>query len=504
MSDFHRHFPTKVSKQMVDYARDVVFLHSRYMFIRKDQGLQFGVCTHCQKQSLIGPKSYLKHNDDYQCRKCKSLVKVKSAGRGRKNLFTDAYFVWYDKSKINKKGIVARGIYAFRDYTKDYRNTQTMFQTVAMYLFEPGNSEMLVRDHWNQTWHEPKKIRSEMNISMQHKTSHVARESIYKAVKGTPFQYSTWERYSDDDRVKFFDLASKYPCIEYLSKMGLQKIVEAKLYGLKTYSAINWRGKTMEKVLRLPKHEIKTMQSAHVILDPVTLHTYQYYKKIGFPVTFQQAGVLSDLMEGQPAEILHDLRSQASRIELSKYILKQTDKDPVSGYQSAHSAIIAIRDYWAECEELGMDLQLEHVKYPNDLYAAHQKTMKKMKMKKDKELDAQIAKRVQELSSYFFEHKGLFIRPVRSNAELFNEGKTLSHCVGMYAKRYAEGETNLFVIRKTTSPSTPFYTLEIVNGQVIQAYGLKNKLPTQQVQQFIDQFKSVRLTKTKSKIAQPA
>ena len=61
--------------------------------------------------------------------------------------------------------------------------------------------------------------------------TYCSRDSIKKAVKGTPFQYSTYDSYIDGDMVKFFSLYARYPCVEYLTKFGMSELVEAKLIG---------------------------------------------------------------------------------------------------------------------------------------------------------------------------------------------------------------------------------------------------------------------------------
>jgi hypothetical protein len=111
-------------------------------------------------------------------------------------------------------------------------------------------------------------------------------ESLVPAVQGTPFQYSMWSQYVDleTDLVQFFDLSTRYRCIEFLTKVGLRSMVVAKLAGQATYGAINWHGQTPEKVLRLTKSEIKEMTKAGAI-GLRALRNYQKSKKDGSNLT---------------------------------------------------------------------------------------------------------------------------------------------------------------------------------------------------------------------------
>jgi hypothetical protein len=491
--EFFAHFPETVGQDIVDYVTNVVLLSSRYMFTRRIGGLQKGFCTHCQKESFTDG---LKHNADTKCPKCNSLCIVKASGRGRKTLCDQAYFVWYEKSVMNPKAIVARGILVYRDYSGDYHKTETLFSTRAVYLFEPGNSRMLYRNYGN--WNERKTIKSEIGNSMRNVSCFLGVESIIPAVQGTHFQYSTWDKYLDysEDMVQFFDLAAKYPCIEYLSKMGLQHLITHKLRGLNTYHAINWRGKTLDKVLRLSKVEIKNLITIKHKVTPLTLHSYHYFRKQGIKVSFEEAHELCNFIDGYRKVDLHKITEYASLERIIKYVFKQLAKPGVNKrYSSADSIVGALRDYIRDCKELGMDLSQEHVLFPNNLYEAHQKTIRKVKIKVDESLNLKITARLKELEIFRFEYQDFFIRPAVSSIELFEEGKKLNHCVGGYAKNYADGKTNLFVLRKASEPDKPYYTVEIIGKEIVQVRGLRNCKATEKVEAFMKIFKSEKLSK---------
>jgi predicted DNA-binding WGR domain protein len=496
INEILEHFPQKISNDLVDYATDTVFLKSRYLFTRRVGGFQKAYCTHCKYETITDG---LKHGQKSECAKCRSECIVKASGKGRKRLIDDAFVVWYEKSSMNPKAIVARGILLSRDYSGDYRTVETQFYTKVYYLFEPGNSRMVFRD-WGGLI-ERKKISSEVYASMNFKESFVCTDNIKAAVTDTPFQYSTWERYhrySDqyrikDDMVRFFDLAAKYPCIEYLTKLGMQDIVQTKLDGRKTFGAINWRGKTIEKVLRLSKAEIKDLRMNNINLKVDTLHCYQVHKKNGYKITFEEAELLNDIT-GWRFDDFKKLLQYASFEKLSRYILKQL-RNHKKHFSASYSVLISLQDYIKDCIDLGMDITQEHVLLPNNLHAAHQKTIRQVKFKADASLNKKIEKRIRELQRFSFRYSGMIIRPAVSSIELFDEGKALHHCVGRYAEDYANGKTNIFVIRKAEEPDKPFYTMEIRHNQITQVYGKNNKQPTIEVKEFVEAFKSNKLEK---------
>jgi hypothetical protein len=362
-----------------------------------------------------------------------------------------------------------------------------------MYVFEPGKSLMVDRS-WGK-WRKRKSIISESTTSMQNTRCFYSRENIERAVKGTLFQYSTWEKFDHNEMLEFFDLAARYPCIEYLSKLGLTNLVKDKLVGRKTYSAINWRGKTLDKVLKLPKQEIKVIRDADASVSYFALYLYQQARKDKSNLSLKEAVHLSRLVGTYRDDDLKVLQKYTSLRKIYSYIQKQYISKNKKHYSGAEQVVSTWKDYISDCKKLEMDLNEESILFPSYLYKAHQETIKRIKYKEDQELNAQITKRLKVLNKYSFEYKGLFIRPVTSTIELIEEGNALSHCVGGYAKRYANGETSIFVIRKASQPDKPFYTVEVRNDVIFQTRGLKNCSPTKDVQAFIDAFTEAKLTK---------
>lgn len=512
------HFPQKMSKTFVDYVTDEVFLWSRYIFTRRVGKVQFGYCTHCRKEC---PTDGLKQGTKTECAKCKSACVVKASGRGRKSMVDEAYFVYYDKSVVNPEAIVARGVYAVRDYRGDYYKVETLFETKALYLFEPGNSVMLHRPYLYYSslygngfgcasgYEKTASTFSEIDGSMNNKRTFCSYASIRAAVKDTPFQYSMWEDYRakgpyrDDDMVKFFDLAAKYPCIEYLTKFGMHNLVEAKLYGRKTYGVINWRAKNPLKVLRLSKQELKEIRAQSIVVDPLFLKIHQLSKKDGSNLPIREIAYAEREYGSYSLEDLQQALKRTTLKKIVSYLDKEYAKQTRS--DSKRQLLSTWNDYIADCITLGFDLSQDVVKFPPHLYQAHQNTIKQIKVKEDKALRAKIAARNKALQKLRFEALGFILRPAIDSKELIDEGQALQHCVGTYAARYANGDTDLFVLRKVEEPDKPYYTMEIRNGSIAQCRGLKNCDPTKEVQAFIEAFKAERLAtksnKNKTKIA---
>lgn len=509
--NFTSHFSDGISDDLKAFVVDQALVFSRYLFVRRiTSTIQRGFCTHCQSDYVITAKKALKHNESWQCEKCKSLVLVKQSGRGRGKLFDKAYVIWYEKSKTNPEAIVATGYNVSKDYRDNFKG-ETYFDPVARYVFEPGKATMMHRNHYytgifgnraihfEDGWRFAKDPFTMIGKSSYTGNSLQSLESVHAAVKGTSFMYSEWSQFADNnqDLIFFFKTFSRYPFIEYLLKFGMQKIVEAMVEKRELYKSINLRGKTMEKILGLSKKELMDWKSSGVEMTPVVLYTYKWFRTNDVHVSWDFAKKCDYLIDGSYyRDKLNFINSLLPLERIIKYVKSQMNKDP-KHFQSVTFAIATWNDYLQECQELKMNLSQEKVLLPNSLRQAHEKTTRAIKVKKDKTINLKIERMQPNLKKYWFEDGELMIRPAASSIEMFDEGKQLDHCVGRYADRYAKGEIAIMFIRKKSEPEKSFYTLELYlkTNEIVQCRGLKNCNTTTEVESFIKAFTAEKLSK---------
>jgi hypothetical protein len=491
------HFPTKISSEADEYATEHALKSSRYLFLQRIKGVQHAYCTYCKNTSEVNG---LKESKISQCPSCDSDCVVKQSGRSRKYLKDEVYFEWFQKSNVNSEAIIAMAIYVSRDYSGDYQEVKNEYSVKALYVFEMGKSIMLEKSCWRSKEYDLKK--SQYSVApngFSNMRGYFPTHCIEKAVKGTPFQYSMWESYTKYELIKFLSLYSQYPSIEYLTKFGMQDIVERKLTGLRTFNAINWRGKDLNKLTKLDKGELKIILKNNLKFTAPILWLYKEFKKDGVKVDLVDFynWAIKVSVESREEEIKF-LRQFTTLKKIMSYSIKQYEKNTERGYYSVGHVLSMWKDYLLECNQLEMDTQLESVFYPTNLRAAHQRNIDRIKLTADRKKTALIKKQAKELSDYSFEFGGFILRPVTSSAEMIREGNILRTCVGNYTDRYAHGETGIFVIRRTKEPNQPFYTMEIKNNQIKQVYGEKNSIPTEELVQFLHVFKSVKIEKNVS------
>ncbi|EGG33421.1 PcfJ domain-containing protein [Paenibacillus sp. HGF5] len=500
MSEFNEHKAHfgPISKDVMDYVTNEVLLRSRYLFTQTSARIQFAYCTHFNQRHK--PEIPLKHNSKAVCPKCNSTCTVKKSHVGRKYMVDKAYVVYYQKSILDPTIMTAMGLYVQRDYRGDFKKVETLYRPSCSYVFQMGRSSMFYTGYYNQkNWYENKNITSEYSLYKNGTPCYYSRESIRKAIEGTPFQYSTWDEYDEQDMTKFFGLYSKYPCIEYLTKMGYKYFVHAKLYGAKTYGAIKWSGKSVEQILKLNKQDLREIRQ-HDDIDALTLRLYQITRKDNNRPSLKEIKSFVKRAGDCFEELKPMLKFQNFR-RCVAYMDKQIKKNPRS-FRRSTDVLTMWKDYISDCKNLGLDLKRSNIVFPSNLHKAHQDTIKQVEIKVSIEAERKIKERSEILEKLKFSYNGFIVRAAKSAKEIIDEGKALSHCVGNYASDHADGKTNILMIRKVADPETPFYTMEVKDGRVVQTYGYDNFLPTGDVLELIDRFKLEKLAKARKRTPQ--
>lgn len=484
--EFLTHIPD-IGPEEEAYCHEVM---PHYLIYRRVNRKEAEVhCTYCRKTYRI-PAQEIYHNKSMACPQCGRMTMAKAAGYA-KNLQDRLYFVYFSKSKADPDAITAKGIYAIRQMPKGEEFPPvpcTSLVTEDAYLFRIGEKT----EHYQYSWwriapgyrgfhaaniYRVKAIRDRSGANgLKTIPNYASFPSLAWAVKGT-----TWERFFGKIRLDrsellvYLDLCARHPCIEYFVKMGLSGLLDAYFYGAGSYNAINWRGKTPQKILRLPMKDIKLL-AASGKADCELLRLMQIDRAHAGNLSVKQLEWFSMYYVDKMLEL-------GSWQEMTKYILLQ--KKP------AGNVICDLHDYWRQCETLGMDLTKSTVKWPQDLQRAHELTAKAIKIKADAASNAMITQAVRALGDvYTYSNAELMIRPAFSTEELIKEGQTLNHCVASYAKRYAAGEITICVIRKCDTPDEPYYTAEFrKDGTLAQCRGYRNCNMTPEVKAFMDAIK---------------
>ena len=150
-----------------------------------------------------------------------------------------------------------------------------------------------------------------------------------------------------------------------------------------------------------------------------------------------------------------------------------------NGYNSSMSDY---KDY------LSMEFQMYRKvkeKYPKHLKTDHDITQMKFKLVEDKILERNFNDAASKYKDLAYSGDNYTIIIPERPADLVEEGRRLCHCVASYAKSVASGETMIVFCRRNSDLDNPHCTVEVKDGDVVQARCLHNHCPDDDTLKFI-------------------
>ena len=126
--------------------------------------------------------------------------------------------------------------------------------------------------------------------------------------------------------------------------------------------------------------------------------------------------------------------------------------------------------------------------YPQKLTEEHNKLMNLIKVIEDEANDRLIQERLKSLNQNTYQDNKYIVFPAYSVACLINESQQMNHCVKTYAKRYALGETDIYMLREITKQDKSLVTVEIKNNRILQARTKNNGDPNEEQLNFLNSW----------------
>lgn len=285
----------------------------------------------------------------------------------------------------------------------------------------------------------------------EHVTSKECEESKHKYCA---FSLSKW----GEDRIfQWLELYEKHPQVEMFAKLDLMWVLKTGM------NYFRWSKKGLAILGLESKNELKYLQACGSIAD------YRKYKEDLIKYDLDTEGKFNGY-----------LRMRRNNIEFSKKNINFMKKNKFDVYLWL--------DYLKFVDKLGLP-KTNKIIYPEDLRKSHDDLLEKIQIIESEEEEKKIRERVaNELYKYRFGDNEFIITPANSPMDLINESKKLNHCVRTYTDNYANGYTNIFLVRKRSEVNTPYYTLELKENEVIQLRGKNNCAPTDAVVGFINKW----------------
>lgn len=439
------------------------------------------VCTRCGHR-FRADRFPMKNNDTGICPKCKSKATYKAEGLGRKKLAEH-----FRVLVLTHRGNTVYG--SLTEITATFENVgkpELRGWMSAVYVF--NKNEQSYYKHtpswcWGtDRWERIKTVKlphppSGMNWYSRPKFE---RTEVYKGNLKRTFlksclkygwQPDMFQRHEFDayDLISYINLHLKYQSIELLAKAGFECFVVEKVIGSTGSGCINWRGCSLEKILRLPRRHIKKIRGFYVSFQELSF--FQNLTEKEKRLSWKAITKAADAFDGTEAETIGQYTSVMKWAEWAS-------EQNVNKYDW--------RDYIKDCRLLGLDTRKKSILLPEDFAEVHRRLSEQVEIQWA-ELENAAIKKVAEFQSMDIKRNGFILKIAESQEDLNVESSVLGHCVRTYGNRVTEGKTIIYFIRRSEKPDEPYYTLEIrPEGKFVQCRGKHNCNMTPEVEAFKD------------------
>lgn len=148
-------------------------------------------------------------------------------------------------------------------------------------------------------------------------------------------------------------------------------------------------------------------------------------------------------------------------------------------------------DYLDMAAERGMDLHDDIVRVNARMFEFHQRYVDEKNREKNKKRAEELNKKFKNIKKkyennkemYDFETEEYIFKVASCAEEIIQEGQRLHHCVAAsdtYFKRMDEGISFIVFMRKKKEPAKSYYTVEIKDTKILQAYAAYDRQPNYQ------------------------
>lgn len=272
------------------------------------------------------------------------------------------------------------------------------------------------------------------------------------------------------------------PLIEKLVKVGLIRLakdfIEEKYNHAKNF--VNQDATELTKMLKIDKMRLKRLQE----MEDANITALVWMQQEKNADTVWPEELIKFFTElCQYPDDLYFKPKKMGFVEFKNYIEKQTVhedckyniiKNHADWIRALNDTIDRYRDYLNMAGKLKMRVELEYIYKPKDLREAHDRAVELSKvddmMKKAKEMAKRfkgVEKNLKDLGKYEYEDSCYKIVAPKNIFDIVREGTILGHCIhtcDYYFERIQTKESFILFLRKTSSPESPWYTIEIEPG----------------------------------------
>lgn len=529
-----------VNGEMIDKLHKE--LSPKYIFYRRHSWGADCYCTNCMKRyearkdadpitpigtALSQLSDSIKDGGSVECPYCGASGKARSAGRSRRNMYSEYHITKYHVSADGETIYGICGIF--------YPNLSRMNPE------EP--SEIHVAPEFEDFWIF-RITRNSADMAFYHSYYRMYMyEKFREPYIGTFCNYvhfnyyylgsedinNSFLRYSAESILKKYKQTSAmalyalHPQVEMLDKQGLGVIADSILCGEAYKSIINLDGKSPAQLFKLDGnraaelirylHKNGGVYSFDIIKAYKKLLKYDSKIKIEYAEEFFRKYIRNNHRRDRDIKNVYKLMELTGITphKLDNYINRLYEESISAQNQCCHAAYYLqpthqrllnnYYDYIEQCKRLGYDLTDNQINRPKNFSAAHERASEAIRA-----LEREIAAKAEAKAArnyrrrnynlnkrYGYRGEVYSILVPWGADDIVKEGAAQHNCVGGYAKRHIEGTTTILFLRRNEDISKSFGTLEIKTDSkgkayFVQAYAERNTQLPDDAKAFLDKW----------------
>ena len=280
----------------------------------------------------------------------------------------------------------------------------------------------------------------------------------------------------------------KYPKTEQLIKAGMHATVNSLMRNGAAPDGVILQGESRKLKNQIGLNQPLFDLARKYQIDHYDVVELQKINKLDGNVSKECAEKYFDLLE-RSTTYSRTLQLTIDIMEFGESLEKITDYvNRVDMYQA--SPIIEALQYWRDYLQMAERLNLTVDRYPSSLIREHNLIARSYKMHLNEEQQKKFDQIASEMEKYTWDNGTYIIRVARTPNELEEEGRKLSHCVSSYAESVINGICRVFLLRSSKDPETPLYTVEMRNGDLVQAKGRFNTSLSDEAEAFLEKWNS--------------
>lgn len=478
-----------IPKDFGDFVRNEVM--PQYIFYDAGRNVRTGYCTRCRHEVKIRDPRYGKKGI---CSRCRNPITYKTRKKSG-NIIDWGYAGLLQKTKA---GYVYRYFKVKMEYVNgEYKGGGYWEEIRKIY-----DSELRIRGEYEFIRYKQTDwirwcYRDRYRYYNYENGAILYNRNLKTILKGSRLQYSGLEYFVKHGHEHEKLWLSEF-IVTYQYKPGIEQLIKCRFYRVVRHilehgrdEYINWDQKSAPKILGLEKEYYRLIAGRNP--------THREYE-----VTWEAQGAGVRMKWTQVQFFAKSHRNFAIYIrhttphKMERYIRENLNEGP--------SLIQEYHDYLQMAAGLRYNLDDPWILFPRDMQKRHKELIeerrevdKRIEKMKDEEKDVMFRKNQRPYCCLEMETEQFLLRLPREVHEIRQEGNAMHHCVATYIDRVVKGETTILFLREKSNPETPFYTMEVRGGQMIQCRAKYNGGMTEEVKAFVELFKRKKLRKQERK-----